>query len=286
MKKTETENLVKKAVAGSRQALETVVKQIQPPVYRLALRMLFHPQDAEDATQEILIKIITHLHGFRFESTFRSWALRIATNHLSGIRRRKFRIPNMDMTEAQNIIDRAEARGWFSDPLAAPAPFLEVEMISACTQALLQALNRNQRVAFILGAIVEVTSIEGAYILDISPAAFRKRLSRARHLIVDFLATNCGFFEKSNRCRCAGIVAGHVASNWMDEKYPVFGTPSDDKTDFRQLRDYMRELDEISKMSVMFKSYPRNQSTLNTTDLLKTCVQNDNFRILSEPQHT
>ena len=286
MIKLETEELVKKAVAGSRHALEAVVKQIQPSVYSLALRMLFHPQDAEDATQEILIKIITHLHGFRFESTFRSWALRIATNHLSGMRRKKFRIPNMDLAEAQNVIDRAEARGWFSNPLAAPAPFLEVEMISACTQALLQALNRNQRVAFILGAIVEVSSIEGAYILDISPAAFRKRLSRARHLIVDFLSTNCGFFVKTNRCKCTGIVAGHMASGWMDAKHPVFGTSQDDKTDFNQLRNYMRELDEISKMSVMFKSYPRNQSTLDTADLLKTCVQNDEYRILSEPQMT
>jgi len=40
------------------------------------------------------------------------------------MRRKKFRIPNMDMTAAQKVIDRAEARGWFSNPLAAPAPFL------------------------------------------------------------------------------------------------------------------------------------------------------------------
>ena len=72
----------------------------------------------------------------------------------------------------------------------------------------------------------------------------------------------------------------------MDVKHPVFGTPQDDKTSFQKLRDYMRELDEISKMSVMFKSYPRNQSNLDMADLLKTCLQNDNYKILTEPQIT
>jgi DNA-directed RNA polymerase specialized sigma24 family protein len=55
---------------GHKYALEGLVRRIQDQTYGLALRTLFLPADAEDATQEILIKIITHLAGFRGESRF------------------------------------------------------------------------------------------------------------------------------------------------------------------------------------------------------------------------
>jgi DNA-directed RNA polymerase specialized sigma24 family protein len=59
------ETLVESAREGGRDALGELVRRIQDPVYRLALRALFLPADAEDATQEILVKIITHLSAFR-----------------------------------------------------------------------------------------------------------------------------------------------------------------------------------------------------------------------------
>ena len=61
---------VARARAGDRSALESVVRAIQKEVYQLALRFLGHPQDAEDATQEILIRIVTGLDGFRGKSAF------------------------------------------------------------------------------------------------------------------------------------------------------------------------------------------------------------------------
>jgi hypothetical protein len=53
------ETLVKQARDGDKTALEAVVRTIQDQVYGLAMWMLWHPADAEDATQEILIKIAT-----------------------------------------------------------------------------------------------------------------------------------------------------------------------------------------------------------------------------------
>ena len=58
---SDIEKQVELAVVGEKKALENLVRHIQDGVYRLALRMLAHPQDAEDAAQEILIKVITHL---------------------------------------------------------------------------------------------------------------------------------------------------------------------------------------------------------------------------------
>ena len=64
------EVLVERAKAGDGAALEAVVRAIQDRVYNLAIRMLWHPADAEDATQEILIRVITNLGSFRGESAF------------------------------------------------------------------------------------------------------------------------------------------------------------------------------------------------------------------------
>ena len=74
--------LVRLSRAGDRQALERLIEAIQGKVYNLAIRMLRVPADAEDATQEILIKVITHLGEFRSESAFTTWVYRVASNHL------------------------------------------------------------------------------------------------------------------------------------------------------------------------------------------------------------
>jgi RNA polymerase sigma factor (sigma-70 family) len=73
---------VARAKGGDAHALEQVVAAVQDDVYRLALRMTAHPQDAEDASQEILVKVITRLEGFRGESSLRTWAYRIAVHHM------------------------------------------------------------------------------------------------------------------------------------------------------------------------------------------------------------
>src|SRR5258708_25095868 len=54
------ENQVEQAKAGNNAALQIVIESIQDRIYGLALRMLWHPEDARDATQEILIRIVTH----------------------------------------------------------------------------------------------------------------------------------------------------------------------------------------------------------------------------------
>jgi RNA polymerase sigma factor (sigma-70 family) len=76
------EALVEKARTGDRDGLERLVEQIQRPVYNLALRMLWHPADARDATQDILIRVVTHLGTFRGDSRVLTWVFRVAANYL------------------------------------------------------------------------------------------------------------------------------------------------------------------------------------------------------------
>ena len=71
-------DLVAAARQGSRAALKALVLSLQRPVFNLAIRMLATRPDAEDATQEILIKVITHLGDVRDMEAAGAWAFRIA----------------------------------------------------------------------------------------------------------------------------------------------------------------------------------------------------------------
>jgi DNA-directed RNA polymerase specialized sigma24 family protein len=87
--------LVAAAVAGDQPALEQVLRAVVDDVRRLAQRMLWHPQDAEDATQEILVKVATRLSTFRGDARVTTWVHRIAINHLLTTRRRRAEDPSL-----------------------------------------------------------------------------------------------------------------------------------------------------------------------------------------------
>jgi RNA polymerase sigma factor (sigma-70 family) len=80
--------LVELARNGDRDALERLVLRHQAWVYNIAVRMVFLPEDAEEVTQEVLVKAITKLSTFRGESQFRTWLYRIAANHVLNLARR------------------------------------------------------------------------------------------------------------------------------------------------------------------------------------------------------
>jgi DNA-directed RNA polymerase specialized sigma24 family protein len=80
--------LIEQAKSGNRSALERLVLRHQAWIYNIAVRMVFHSQDAEEVTQEVLIKVITRLSTFQGNSQFRTWLYRIAANHVLNMKRR------------------------------------------------------------------------------------------------------------------------------------------------------------------------------------------------------
>src|SRR6266566_7017417 len=81
--------LVEQAKNGDRAALEKLILRHQAWIYNIAVRMVFRPHDAEEVTQEVLVKVITRLGTFKGESSFRTWLYRIAANHVLNMKRRR-----------------------------------------------------------------------------------------------------------------------------------------------------------------------------------------------------
>ncbi len=276
------EELVIEAVEGSRSALEEIVLRIQDRIYHLALRMLSHPEDARDASQEILIKVITNLKGFRCEGPFAAWVFRIAANHLNTFRKSRMERFEIDWDRACELVDQAEAGGWLADPPAAPYKVLEIETRLRCTQALLTAMDRPHRLAFILGVVMDISSRDGAYILEISPAAFRKRISRARSRLKEFLTGNCGLFDQNNRCSCPGVLANHMQNQWVSPENLIFMKNGFQTQSNEELAEYLRELDELSRISALFKAYPQSPCPRDISHEIKKIIDQDTYRVLAD----
>ena len=104
-------DLVSQAKNGNRDALEKLVLRHQAWIYNIALRMVFHPQDAEEVTQEVLIKAITRLSTFQGNSQFRTWLYRIAANHVLNMKRSRGEKESLPFSSYAAVITRASIRG-------------------------------------------------------------------------------------------------------------------------------------------------------------------------------
>jgi len=241
--------LVRRAADGDRDALEAVLRAITDDVYRLSVRMLWHPADAEDATQEILVKIVTRLDGFRGEAAFTTWAYRVAVNHLLSTRRRRAEQSALSFDEfgadlAQGLDEPYDAGG-------VDERVLEEEVKVGCTQAMLLCLDRDHRAAWVLGEVFELPGEEAAAILEISPAAYRKRLSRARQRIQSFMRGHCGLVDASNPCRCRRRIGTAIATGRVDPDALLFAQAGSGR-----LREAMTAMESLHDAAAVMRSHP------------------------------
>ena len=177
------ELLARRAVAGDREALNDLVTAVQPRVYALAVRMLWNRQDAEDATQEILLRVVTRLAQFDFRSRLTTWVYRVAVNYLLDVRKSPVERLRLTFTSFADDLAQGLEEG---EPGSAERSVLVEEVKVGCTVAMLQCLDRPHRLAYIGGEILDVSGPEAAEILQITSDAFRKQLQRARAEVVAF----------------------------------------------------------------------------------------------------
>ena len=211
------EELVAKAQAGDRDALESLVRRHQAWVFNIALRMIWRRDLAEDATQEILIKVVTKLSTFRAQSGFRTWLYRIAVNHLLNLRKSEIEQKLSTFTDLSQALDATPELD-LPDPQTVPVevPLLIHEAQVGCMSGMLLCLDRRQRMAFILGEIFGVSSDLGADVMEISPDNFRQLLSRARRDLYQFMQSKCGLINSANPCRCAKKTRGFMQMGFLD----------------------------------------------------------------------
>ena len=247
----ELQALGKEATAGDKKALEALVADVQDLVFNLSLRMLGTFADAEDAAQDILLKMITHLSSFRGDSAFTTWVFRIAVN--GNIQD----VPDLTQNVDQNL--------------------LAEELKASCTNVMLQCLDTESRCIFILGTMFHLDSRIAGELLEMTPEAYRQRLSRIRKKMADFLGQYCGAYGNGS-CSCKDRVNYAIQSHRISPQQLDYTSAAEIPLEtMLDVKHAMEEIDDLSQDFSFCKPY---QSPERTRHLIQEFLESTQLSII------
>ncbi|MCU0659005.1 MAG: RNA polymerase sigma factor [Polyangiaceae bacterium] len=191
--------LAAQALRGDTRATESLCRELQGPLYRLAVRLLQDVEDAREATQEALILVLTHLSMFRGDSRLLTWAYRITLRHVLHTRRDRERSRSRLALEWKIRAGLLLTAGELAEVERA-AEHRETSL--GCTRAMLHCLSMDERATIILAEILGADDELGAQLCGVPEVTYRKRLSRARAKLRPILEGLCGLVDEMNPCSC------------------------------------------------------------------------------------
>jgi len=188
-------DLVKRAQSGDTRAFDELVRRYRDKVYRLSYKILRHEEDAAEALQDAFLSAFRGLKNFKAESTFSTWLYRIATNaSLMKYRRRRDGHVSLEQSQSgEGTGEPMQIPDWSQQPLA--------ELLNSETHEVMEEgvekLPEELRTVFVLRDVEGLSNAEVAEVLNLSVAAVKSRLHRARIALRDRL--NRYFADKLTR---------------------------------------------------------------------------------------
>ena len=277
MNQQETNRLIDLALDGNAEGLEQLLASVQDMIFNLSLRMLGTVPDAEDAAQDILVRIMTSLSTFRKESSFQTWVYRIATNYLINYKKSMFAKQPLDFEFYGNDIKYAavDETEQLVDEMTRETMAEELKM--SCTNVMLQCLDAESRWIFVLGTMFKVDSKIAGEILDMTAENYRQRLSRIRRKVGDFLAEYCGL-SGSGCCSCKKRVGYAISQHRINPERP----------DFLQLKpinkgtmsEFKNEMEKLDELSLLFEELPDYQSPAAVKERISALIQSSQFQAI------
>jgi RNA polymerase sigma factor (sigma-70 family) len=267
--------LVGCAQRGDGQAVEALLAAVRDDVHRLALRMTGCPDDALDATQEILVKVLTRLSTFAGEAAFTTWVHRVAVNHL--LDRKRSAVERLEHTFGTFADDLHDGLAPVAPNAGPELDLLAREVKHGCTLALLCCLDREARVAYVLGEVFGVSSGEGAWICETTEAAYRKRLSRARAAVRAFVSEHCGLVAPTvARCHCRKRVPVAVRLGRVDPAVAERARRGD-------VDEAVAEMEALYDAAGLVRSGPGGVAPDEVAVRIRTLLDSGRYRLIAPP---
>lgn len=166
------QELVRAAQAGDTGAFEELVRRHADRLHAVVRRLVDHPDEAEEITQEAFLRAWRSIGGFKGEAAFSTWLYRIAVNEAH--RRRERRPGPLRETSIEDQV--AEPR----EPGPGPARVAEHRALRTALEQAIAALDPPLRIPLVLRDVEGLPTAEAAAALELSEAAFKSRLHRAR----------------------------------------------------------------------------------------------------------
>lgn len=171
--------LIEESQKGNIDAFEELIKEHKKSAYNIALRVLRNVEDAEDASQEALIKIFRSIKNFNMESTFRVWMYRIVVNTCIDFKRRK-NINAISIDEKIDLGSGKEFQREIADDSNNPDALIDKNYNTQLVNDAINKLEDSFKTIVILRDIEGFTYKEISEILSCNLGTVKSRLSRAR----------------------------------------------------------------------------------------------------------
>ena len=268
--------LIKKAINGSKKALNDLIIIHEPFIYNVAWKFTADQNEASDITQEVLIKVVTKLSTFKAESSFITWLYKIVFNEFMQTKRRPMEETWDNFEDFANKLN------------AIPSPELSYEeeqenllrtktAKTRCMSGMLMCLTREQRLIYLLGDVFNIDHNLGADIFEISKDNFRKKLSRTRKDFHSFMNQQCGLVNTDNPCRCSKKGKAMEAAGRMQTNAKLF-----DPNFSATILEYAESVgDEVSdlidrKYIEFFQAHPTKKE-FNKETVINELINDSNY---------
>ncbi len=224
------------------------ITEIWNMIFNISLNMLHNRADAEDAAQEIFIIVNNNYKQFRWESKLETWIYRIAFNFLIKKKVKGFDNISYDIFEADGK-NYQEYKGEYNLSKEEERIFVD-EVKVGCTTAMLQCLEPENRFIFVLGEIFSFRSSIASEICGLRNDVYRKRLSRTKSKVKNFMRKNCGLINEDANCKCRKRIRIAKERGSINLEKAIY------RTSDKKIKDYIKELNEIDEISQIFRDNP------------------------------
>lgn len=258
-------NLLSLALTGDKKSLSQLIERHQEFIFNVALKMINNVNDAKDVTQEVLIKLITNLGKYdATKGKFRTWLYRITFNHILNIKKQKYEQVVTGFDSFFDFIEHSPVHDLTDEEEKEMHLFIEESKV-ACMAGMLMCLDRSERIIYIVGEVFEIDHNLASEIFQITPSNFRKKLSRVRKNLHQWMHNKCGLVNKSNPCRCPKKTKGFIKNGWVDP----------DKLTWHS--DYQQKINNLAETNI-------EKALLNIDDLYARLYREHPFKIIKKSE--
>ena len=263
--------LIEETLSGDKVSLNELINKHYAYTFNLCLKMLYSHQDAEDVNQEIWIKAVTNLANFKKKSNFTTWLYRISVNHILSMKKKSIELAiSKGFDGYSENLDSITSQELNTEEKIVLTAAVEEAKIS-CMSGMLMCLDREQRLIYVLGDVFDIDHKVGSQIFKVSQINYRKKLSRARQDLFNFMNNQCSLVNKDNPCSCRKKTKGFIKVGYVNpEKLEFnanFTTTIHDK--IVQRSDALDSLKDHFHTK-LYQDLPFEESAPNTLDEIIT----------------
>ncbi len=270
--------LIAKATSGDRNSLSELVTRHQQYIFNIAMKMINNVEDAEDVTQEILVKLVTSLAKYdATKGKFRTWLYRITFNHFLNIKKQSYEKVVTSFDVFFNYIDGSPNIDLSEDEEKEMQLEMEESKV-ACMAGMLMCLDREQRLTYIVGEVFEIDHQLASEIFEVTPDNFRQKLSRARKDLHQWMHNRCGLVNVANPCRCPKKTKGFIQNGWVSPENMKWHSNYSQKIkelSDTKIEEVLTDIDDI--YARLYKEHPFKIAK-KSEDIIEAIINNDNLR--------